>query len=93
MFYKYFLIYLGIISIVSMIICCYDKIAAKHASRHRIPEATLLWLSILGGSVAMLITMNLIRHKTRHKKFMIGIPVIIFFQAAAIAALIYFLYR
>ena len=92
MFYKYFLIYLGIISIVSMIICCYDKIAAKHATRHRIPEATLLWLSVLGGSVAMLITMNLIRHKTRHKKFMIGIPVIIFFQIAIPLAVWFFLF-
>ncbi|MBR2388061.1 MAG: DUF1294 domain-containing protein [Clostridia bacterium] len=92
MLHNYFLIYLGIISLVSIIVCCYDKIAAKHASRHRIPEATLLWLSVLGGSVAMLITMNLIRHKTKHKKFMIGIPVIIFFQVAIPVLVWYFLF-
>lgn len=92
MLYNYFLIYLGIISLVSIIICSYDKIAAKHATRHRIPEATLLWLSILGGSVAMLVTMNLIRHKTRHKKFMIGIPVIIFFQITIPLLIWYFLF-
>jgi len=92
MLHNYFLIYLGIISLVSIIVCCYDKIAAKHASRHRIPEATLLWLSVIGGSVAMLITMNLIRHKTKHKKFMIGIPVIIFFQVAIPVLVWYFLF-
>ena len=92
MLHNYFLIYLGIISLVSIIVCCYDKIAAKHATRHRIPEATLLWLSVLGGSVATLITMNLIRHKTKHKKFMIGIPVIIFFQVAIPVLVWYFLF-
>jgi len=92
MLHNYFLIYLGIISLVSIIVCCYDKIAAKHASRHRIPEATLLWLSVIGGSVAMLITMNLIRHKTKHKKFMIRIPVIIFFQVAIPVLVWYFLF-
>ncbi len=92
MLHNYFLIYLGVISLVSMIICCYDKIAAKRWARHRIPEATLLWLSVLGGSVAMLVTMNLIRHKTKHKKFMIGIPVIIFFQVAIPLLAWYFLF-
>ena len=88
MFYKYFLIYLGIISIVSMIICCYDKIAAKHFTKHRTRERTLLLLSALGGAFAMLCTMLLIRHKTLHAKFMIGIPVIIFWQIGALIAYI-----
>jgi uncharacterized membrane protein YsdA (DUF1294 family) len=45
-------------------------------------------ISALGGSVFMYLTMLVIRHKTQHKKFMIGIPVIIFLQLAAIAALL-----
>ncbi len=77
--------YLAAISIVSIIVCCYDKIAAKHAQRHRTPEITLLLLSALGGSVAMLLTMFLIRHKTKHAKFMIGIPLIILLQVALAA--------
>ena len=48
----------------------------------RTPEKTLLILSALGGSVAMLITMLLIRHKTKHVKFMLGIPIIIILQVA-----------
>ena len=67
---------------MSIVVCCYDKIAAKHNPKHRIRESTLLWLSVFGGSVAMLLTMHLIRHKTKHMKFMIGIPAIIILQVA-----------
>ena len=73
-------------SLISIIVCIYDKIAAKHNPKHRTREATLLLLSALGGSVAMLITMLLIRHKTKHLKFMIGVPLIIALQAAAAIA-------
>ena len=73
-------IYLGVISLIAIIITCYDKIAAKHFPGHRTPEATLLAISAIGGSVAMYLTMQIIRHKTQPKKFMIGIPVIFFIQ-------------
>ena len=56
----------------------------------RVREATLFAFSALGGSVAILITMLFVRHKTRHKRFMIGIPIIIAVQTAAISALVYF---
>ena len=82
--YLYPLIYLGIISFISMVVCMYDKFAAKHNPRHRTRERTLLLLSALGGSVAMLLTMLLIRHKTRHVKFMLGIPVILILQIVAV---------
>ncbi len=80
--------YLAIISVISIIVCIYDKIAAKHFTKHRTRERTLLLLSALGGSFAMLCMMLLIRHKTLHKKFMIGIPLIIFLQIAAVLAYI-----
>ena len=78
------IIYLVAISLVSVIVCIYDKIASKHLKKHRTREATLLLLSALGGSVAMYATMQIIRHKTKHMKFMIGIPLIIVVQAVAI---------
>ena len=77
------IIYLAAISVISVIVCIYDKIASKHMKKHRTREATLLLLSALGGSVAMLVTMLIIRHKTKHKKFMVGIPLIIAIQALA----------
>ena len=75
--------WLGAFSLISVVICVYDKIAAKRDPRHRVRESTLLLLSALGGSVAMFATMQLIRHKTKHMKFMLGIPAIILLQAAA----------
>ena len=84
MIFKIALAYLALISLVSVIVCIYDKIAAKHNPRHRTRERTLLLLSALGGSVAMLLTMLLIRHKTRHVKFMLGIPVIMAIQGAIV---------
>ncbi len=80
-------VYLAVISIVSVIVTIYDKIASKAAKKHRTREVTLLILSLAGGSVAMLITMFIIRHKTKHLKFMIGIPIIIALQAAVAVAL------
>ncbi len=87
MLLKILIAYLLAISIISVVVCIYDKIAAKHNPKHRTREATLLLLSALGGSVAMFVTMQLIRHKTKHVKFMLGIPLIIIVQAAiAVAA-------
>lgn len=87
MIYKIAIAYIVAISIISIIVCCYDKIAAKHMTKHRTRESTLLLLSALGGSVAMLATMLIIRHKTKHVKFMLGIPLIILLQAGAVIAL------
>ena len=88
MFWEILLIYLAVISLISIIVCCYDKFAAKRNPKHRTREATLLLLSALGGSVAMLATMLLIRHKTKHAKFMVGIPAILVVQAALVIALL-----
>ena len=76
------LIYLAIINITAIILTVYDKRAAKRSWR-RVSEKTLMITAAIGGAVAMLITMLLIRHKTKHKKFTIGIPVIIALQIAA----------
>jgi uncharacterized membrane protein YsdA (DUF1294 family) len=82
--------YLTGVSIISIVVCIYDKIAAKHNPKHRTREATLLLLSALGGSVAMFITMQIIRHKTKHVKFMLGIPVIFVLQVAVVYMLFHF---
>jgi uncharacterized membrane protein YsdA (DUF1294 family) len=81
--YPIFIPYIAIISIVAIVITIKDKIFAK-LDKIRTPERTLLLISALGGSVAMLITMLLIRHKTKHIKFMLGIPVILILQIVAV---------
>ncbi len=75
-------VYLLGVSIWAAGLVLYDKRAAKRGS-WRIKERTLLLTSALGGSFAMLIAMRLVRHKTQHAKFMVGIPAIIVLQIAA----------
>ncbi len=61
------------VSAVGVILTVHDKRAAKRGSR-RVPEATLMLWGLLGGAAAMFVTMRIIRHKTRHPKFMFGLP-------------------
>ena len=82
----YFLLFT--ISLVAIVITVYDKIISKKKSKRRVPEATLLMISALGGSLAMYLTMLIIRHKTKHMKFMIGIPAIMIWQIALAVLLI-----
>ena len=82
--------YLIFISVLAFVFTVYDKIAAKKLPSHRIPEKTLLIISAFGGSAVMLLTMLLIRHKTLHAKFMVGIPIIIVLQLVIAYAMLYF---
>jgi uncharacterized membrane protein YsdA (DUF1294 family) len=83
------LTFLIAINLVSLVVCVADKLKAR-AKKSRISEKTLFMLSAFGGSVAMYCTMILIRHKTKHKRFMIGLPVMIFVQVILlIAAMVY----
>lgn len=87
---KIFFVYIFIISLVTIILTVYDKIAAR--KRHfRISEATLILCGVFGGAVAELVTMLIIRHKTRHVKFMLGLPLIILAQAVLFVAAKYIL--
>lgn len=84
-------LFLGM-SILSVIATVYDKIAAKCLPRHRVPEATLLLLAALGGSLPMYVAMQIVHHKTQHKKFMIGIPIILTVQVILMILYFYFLH-
>ena len=86
-----FLAYIAVISLISVIVCIYDKkISKKNRVELRTPEKNLMLLSALGGSVAMFITMQIIRHKTKHVKFMLGIPLIIIVQVGIVFLLFRF---
>ena len=85
-------VYLGVISIVGFILPAVDKIKAQQG-KWRISEKSLFIVSVLGGSVAMYISMRLFHHKTKHKRFMIGIPIIIVLQLGAVFAIWYFFIR
>lgn len=84
---KYLYTYLFIINAVGFIV----MIADKHYSRnnhHRIPEINLILIAIVGGSIGILLGMYTVRHKTRHKLFTVGVPIIL---AVQIAAVIYYI--
>lgn len=88
MVYKFLFAYLLIINLVSFFVCVSDKRRAVK-NKSRVPEKTLFFLSLIGGSVGMYATMKAIRHKTLHKRFMIGIPLIIVLQICLVFAVIY----
>ena len=77
------IIYLIGINVVTFFIYGIDKWKARRG-KWRIPEETLIWLAIAGGSIGALLGMYLCRHKTQHKKFTLGIPVIILVQAVIV---------
>lgn len=70
---KILLLYLCIINALSFLLMLIDKQKAKK-KRWRIRERTLLGVSAIGGSLGGLLGMYLLRHKTLHKQFAIGIP-------------------
>lgn len=89
---KAVLIYLAVISLAAVVVCVYDKLISKKGRVElRVPERTLLTLSVIGGSLAMYITMQIVHHKTKHAKFMIGLPIMIIIQATLAVCYFYFL--
>ena len=85
---KAFLLFYLIIAVVSVILTVHDKSAARKGA-WRVPEATLMGIGFIGGALPMLITMKLIRHKTRHIKFMVGLPLEIILHVAIIVVAVY----
>ncbi len=77
------LIYLVAINVVTFFMYGIDKWKAKR-SKWRISEVTLLGLAVIGGSIGAWLGMRVWHHKTMHKKFQFGIPLIIVAQVAMI---------
>ena len=82
-------IYLVIINAYAFLLMLMDKQKARQRHR-RIPESTLMTSAVLGGSIGALAGMYCCRHKTKHRKFTIGIPVILVIQLVAVFLYMYF---
>lgn len=80
------IIYLFIINVIAFLAMWIDKRKAEKG-KWRISEPTLLGLGILGGSIGGMIGMYTFRHKTKKKRFTIGMPAILIVEI-----LIYFIY-
>lgn len=75
------LVYLAAINTITFSVYGIDKLKAKRA-KWRISEATLLGLAVIGGSVGAWFGMKVFHHKTLHKKFRYGVPLILIAQIA-----------
>lgn len=73
------LIYLVFVNILGFALMGIDKKKAE-AGKWRIPEKTLFFVAMIGGSVGSILGMKTFRHKTKHTKFTVGMPAILVFQ-------------
>ena len=80
------LYYLIVINIVTFLVYGIDKVKAKRGY-WRISEVTLLIFAVIGGSIGALLGMKVWHHKTMHKKFKYGLPLILLAQIALLAYL------
>lgn len=71
--------YLVLVNAAALALMLVDKQKARRGA-WRIPEATLLGIAVLGGSIGAIAGMYLFRHKTRHLKFSLGLPLILAVQ-------------
>ena len=83
---RYIFYYLLFINVVAFIVYGVDKWKAC-LGRWRTSEKMLLLLAVVGGSIGALCAMQVCHHKTQHKKFRFGVPMILLLQ---IAAAVYF---
>ena len=84
------MIYLVIINVLGFLIMGLDKAKAKK-QKYRISENTLLFVALMGGSLGSYLGMYCFHHKTKHVKFYIGMPLILFIQILDLLFL--FLYK
>lgn len=80
-------IYFAVINIIASLTAFSDKKRAIK-QKQRIPEKTLMLLGLFGGAISEYITMKKIHHKTKHKKFMIGLPLEIFLHLVILIIII-----
>ena len=83
---KPLLVYLFIINAAGFVLMLTDKCKARK-NLWRIPEATLFGVAALGGSLGIMWGMYAARHKTKHPKFIVGVPVILAIQCLLLAVL------
>lgn len=80
---EFVVFYIVIINIIGLIIIASDKKRAIN-KQWRVPEANLFFIAIILGSIGIFIGMYLFHHKTKHLKFVIGIPFILIVQILVI---------
>lgn len=86
---QFFIAYLILVNAAGFLLMLADKHKARK-NKWRVPEATLMGIAAIGGSLGSLVGMYTFRHKTRHKKFTIGVPALLVVHVALLG---YFVFR
>lgn len=74
--HRFIMTYLVLVNAAALVLMLTDKQKAKQGA-WRIPERTLIGVALIGGSIGAILGMHLFRHKTRHLKFSLGLPLIL----------------
>lgn len=82
---KYFVVYLLVVNLITFFLYGIDKRRAVRKA-WRIPESVLIGFAAIGGSVGAFLAMLVFRHKTKHAKFTVGVPLILVAQIFAAIA-------
>ena len=85
---QFYLIWLGCLSVVAFVLYAVDKNRARRR-KWRIPEATLILIAALGGAPGAFLAMQMFRHKTKHVKFIILVPLFLTLHAVEAVYLLY----
>jgi len=84
------LAYFITVNVLGLVLFGIDKWKAKH-DKWRISEATLLSVTVIGGSIGAWVGMKVWHHKTMHKKFKYGIPLVMALQFVLLLFTLYWL--
>ena len=80
---------LGVMTLVTFAVYAYDKhIARQNRGKRRVPERTLILLAFFGGFLGAALGMALCRHKTKHVKFLVLVPLAVLLWVGGLAALV-----
>ena len=85
---KNIILYIIIINLIGFLAMLIDKNKAERGA-WRIPENTLLWITILGGSIGTITGMYVFRHKTKKAKFTIGFPAILILEVVLVICILF----
>ncbi|MCR5345175.1 MAG: DUF1294 domain-containing protein [Lachnospiraceae bacterium] len=88
MIYYILIAYLIIINVIGLAVMGIDKLKAMRGDKWRIPEKTLFFVALIGGSLGTTVGMYTFRHKTKHWYFTTFMPIIFVLQACLIAWLL-----
>lgn len=78
-----FILYLVFINLCGVIVMGADK-RKSQKGRYRTPERSMFTIAFLGGALGIYTGMRLFHHKTLHKKFVYGIPLILIINLIAV---------